>query len=126
MIPDFQLFIEFFEGCIVELLSIVWDEHLRNSKIADGNLLDEVSDILLSDIYQWLCFHPFSEIIDSHHQELHLPRPHRKWINNVKSPLGERPRGYHQGKILQWLSRYSTKVLTFVTSFDVNLGICLH
>ena len=42
---------EFFERSIVELLSIVWDEHPRNSKMADDILLDEVSDILLSDLF---------------------------------------------------------------------------
>ena len=50
MIPDSQLFTEFFEGCIVDLLSIVRDEYPRNSKMANDILLDEVFDILLSDL----------------------------------------------------------------------------
>ena len=33
---------------------------------------------------------------------------------------------YHQGKILRWSSRYVAKELTFVTCFDISLGVCLH
>ena len=49
MIPDFQLFTEFFERCSSQTMDN--SSNPRNSKMADDILLDEVSDILLSDLY---------------------------------------------------------------------------
>ena len=94
--------------------------------MADNIFPDEASDVLLSDLCQWLRFYPFSEVINSHHYELHLPRSYWKWTKDVKSPLGKGPISYHRGKILQWLTRYVAKALTFVTCFDIGLGVFLH
>ena len=67
MIFDPQLLVKVFEGCIVKLAFVVRDEHPRNSKATYYVLLDEVSDILLSDSRHRLCFLPFGKIINLYH-----------------------------------------------------------
>jgi len=67
--------------------------------MADNVLPDEAFDVLLSDLCQWLCFYLFSKIINLYHQELHLPRSHGKWTEDVKSPLGKWPRGHHWSEV---------------------------
>ena len=89
-----------FEGHIIKLASVIRGEYPRNSKAANYVLLDEVSNISLSDSCHGLCFHPFGKIINPYHQELHLSHPYRKWTNDVKSPLGKGPRGHHWSNIL--------------------------
>ena len=50
MIPDSQLLTEFSKGFVVDLMSIFWDEHPRNSKTANDIHPDEVSDVLLDEL----------------------------------------------------------------------------
>ena len=73
MILNSKLLTKFSKCCIVKLLSIVSNKHLRNPKVADNIFLDEAFDVLLSDLCQGLRFYTFSEVINSHHYELHLP-----------------------------------------------------
>ena len=94
--------------------------------MANNVLLDETSDVLLSDLCQWLYFNPFSKIINPYHQELHLPHPHGKMTKDVKSPLGKWPRSHHWSEVFWWSSRYIDVALTLITHFDISFGICLH
>ena len=64
VIPDSQLLAELFEGCVIKLSSIVWDEYPRDSNTVDNVIPDEAFDILLSE---WFYFHPFSKIINLYH-----------------------------------------------------------
>ena len=67
MIYDPQLIAKVSEGRIIKLASVVRDEYPMNSKATYYVLLDEVSDILLSDSRHRLCFHPFGKIINLYH-----------------------------------------------------------
>ena len=62
-----KLFIEIFEGRVIELPSIVWHQYPRNPKSAYDALPNEVLDILLCDFCEGFNFHPFSEVIDPHY-----------------------------------------------------------
>ena len=122
VITDSQLLVELSEMCVIKLASIVWDKHFRDSKTAKNFLPNEASDVLLSDLCQWLCLHPFSRTINPYHQEHHLPCPHGEGTKHVKSPLGKGLKGHHWSKVFWWPSRYIVLALTLVTRF----GICLH
>ena len=126
MILESQLLAKLSEGCVIKLAFIVWDEHSRDSKTVDIVLPDEASNVLLNDLWQWLCFHPFSEIINPYHQELHLPCSHGKGTKDVQSLLSKWPRVHHQGEILWWLPRYVTVALTLFTCLDISFSIYLH
>ena len=86
-----QLIAKVSKCIVVELFAIVRDKDLRDPKLADDALLDEVTDILLRNGCQWFCFYPFSEVVDPHNKELELSHCHRKKSNDVQSPLSKRP-----------------------------------
>lgn len=47
---DLQVFIEVIEGCTIELLAIIGDDHLRQAELTDNKLLDETMSFLLRDL----------------------------------------------------------------------------
>lgn len=68
---------EFYAKClvpgIVELLSVVGIYDSKNAKPTDDGPPREVLDISLGDFSQDLGFYPLGEVVNSHHQESHLP-----------------------------------------------------
>ena len=64
MVKDGEIRAELFESIFVELLCVVRDDNLGNSKSMD--------DILLSDFGEGLCFYPLCEVIYGNNQELSL------------------------------------------------------
>ena len=119
MIVDSELFTKIPETCVIKLSSIVRHKHPRYSKLAYNTLLDEVLNILLCNFRQGFSFHPFGEVINSHHQKFHLSSPSWEGIQNIQPPLCKRPWGHHWGKVLRWLSRDVTESLTLITDLDI-------
>ena len=78
MIVDSKLFTKIPETCVIKLSSIVRHKHPRYSKLAYNTLLDEVPNILLRNFRQGFSFHPFGEVINPHHQKIHLSGSNRK------------------------------------------------
>ena len=78
MIVDSELFTKIPERCVIKLSSIVRHKYPWYSKLAHNTLLDEVLNILLCNFRQGFSFHPFGEVINSHHQKFHLSGPSRK------------------------------------------------
>jgi len=126
MILDPQLLAKISECVIVELLSIIKDDDLGDSKAANDALPDEVSDIFLCDSSQWFYLDPFGEVVNPYDEEFELPYRNGEGSNYVQSPLGERPGGAYQCKLLGWLPYNVAKVLAFVTRLYIGLGIFLH
>lgn len=121
MILDSQLLAKISECIIVELLSIVRDDDLRDSEAANDALSDEVSDIFLCDSGQWFCLDLFGEVVDPYDEEFELPYSNGEGSNYVQSPLGERSGGAYQCKFLSWLPYDVAKALAFVTCLYVGL-----
>ena len=65
--------VEIPECIIVELISIVRDEDLRDSEVANDTFLEEASDIFLHDSGQWFYLDPFDEVVNPYDKELELP-----------------------------------------------------
>ena len=65
MILNPEVFTEVFEECVVKLSTIIRNQHPGHSKPAYDIFLDEVLNILLSDIFQGFCIYPLREIINT-------------------------------------------------------------
>ena len=63
---------------IIEFLSIIRDENLRDFEVVNDAFPDEALDILLRDSGQWFFLNPFGEVVDPYDEELALPYGNRK------------------------------------------------
>ena len=126
MIVDSKLFTKFLKRCVIKLSSIVRHKHPWYSKSAHNTLPDEVINILLRNFCQGFSFHPLGEVINSHHRKFHLSGPSWERTQNIQPLLCKRPWGHHWGKVLRWLSRDVTELLTLITDLDICFGISLN
>ena len=62
--------------------------------------------LMFSNSGQRFSFHPFSEIINAHHEELHLSSSYWEWTKDIQSPLSKGSWSHHWSEILRWSSRH--------------------
>ena len=89
-IVDVELWAKFFELWVVELLP--YDNGLGQFKLVDNRLLDEVSDLLVSNWCKWFSFDPFRKVVDHNNKEFSLSGCLQKKIEDIDSPLCKRRR----------------------------------
>lgn len=49
---------------VVELLAIAGDDSVGKSILVDDRFLEELLDLTLGDVYQWLSLYLFSEVVN--------------------------------------------------------------
>ena len=87
MVLDFELLAQLIHHAIVQIGSIVGDEHFWHSVMADNVVLHEPGDRDLSDILERTCLHPLGKVVDGHQYELMPVRRLRgDRINYIHSP----------------------------------------
>ena len=64
MVLDLELLAQLVHHAIVQVGSIVSDEHLWHSVAADNVILHKPGDCDLSDILEGTCLHPLGKIVD--------------------------------------------------------------
>ena len=93
MVLDLELLAQLVHHAVVQVGSIVSDEHFWHPITADDVVLHKPGDCDLSDILERTCLHPLGKIVDGHQYELMPVR--RLWGNciyHIHSPSQERPR----------------------------------
>ena len=123
---DSQVATKFPEIGIVELLSIVGNNGVRDTKSTHYRTPYKVCNPFLRDRRQRLRFRLLGEIIDSYNSVLHLPLPQRKRSYQVNSPLGEGPGADEVIQIFWGSPGYSGEKVTFLTAPYQCSSIILH
>ena len=83
-----------------KLSPIVRHQALRHSKPAHNVFPYETFDLVCGDLGHWFCFDPVGEILNCHHQVLHLPDRQRERSQDVDSPRMKRPRAVNRLQLL--------------------------
>lgn len=86
----------------VELLAIVSDDRVREAKPANDVLPYEMLDFSSGDCCQGFDFNPLCEAVHGNDCEFELSFALRHGVDEVQSPLRERPRVDHWG---EWFGR---------------------
>jgi len=81
---DVQSQVEVFESSIGELLPIVSNYGVRNSKATNDISPDKLLHLLCCDGCQWVGLNPFCKIIYSDQQKLDLPLSRGEWAHLAK------------------------------------------
>ena len=76
---------------VIELASIIGDEHKQNPEPNNDNLRNKFLHLGFGDRSQWLGFHPLGEVVHDHDEEFLQCYHHRKWTKDIYPPLCEGP-----------------------------------
>ena len=65
----------------IKLKAIDRDEGVKDTETCDYISSHEVLDVLILDVGEGLCFHPFRDVVGSHNEPPLVPRDLQKWPN---------------------------------------------
>ncbi|GJT63864.1 ribonuclease H-like domain-containing protein [Tanacetum coccineum] len=120
-LADTQLFAPIFEWVVSELFSIIRDYFSWESKSTNYIIPYKFFDLVARYGFNWLCFNPLCEVINSYYQEFDFTRTFRERSSYVDSLLVEWPWGCNWGQLLLRISWDSMRMEQYLTFTDYAL-----